>query len=709
MDQKQLLFDISSEEEPVSEGSKEDDYDRLSEVLCGPDDFDEIVFISENNPSKRLKLSKCVEDDDECVVLDGDPDKPLEVSNDEGEEDGDELQIVGQKGEIACRDLPHSRHLCAKFKFSSTAHEKYCELCHCFVCDTRAPCLLWGSGISKIDHCHATDKEEIWGNLRKKFRHLKNSPNPVSTNVVSAMRAAAAAALAQLNYAPLCDNIRRVPYSTPSNQVSRLNVQNHVSRLIAQSQVLRPIAQNQVSKSVVPSQVSRSIAENQVSRPIAQNQVSRPISQIQVFRPMAHNQVSRPSTLNQFSRPGTLDQVLRPIGQNQVSTPIGQNRVSRPNAQNQISRPVAQSQVLMPIAPNHVSRNVSQNQVSRPIAANQIPRPIAHNQVSRPNTQYQMSRPIAQSQVSRPMAQIQLPRPIAQNQVSRPNTGNQIPRPSAQNQIPSSIMQNKVLTSIPQKQVSSPSLQNQVLRAITIPIGNSTTQNRNPRPPILRACASSTRSNTPSITRQPKGQCSTVIQEDQGCGNMTELVNDVMAAAAFNKSVSSESITTAAQHVQSSVAFSSAKKTNTIGCQNFGSGENQGPYMSQRSSQLDTRSAYASLETSIPAISSKPILQSKIFQRINQYGSYSLPTTNSFTDFDIGLINNSSHSHQQPSISNVQLQTAGFTSTHLPTTNKLDDCTRFQFEDKLRDIREFLLEDQPFPGVTDGRVPSEPA
>lgn len=29
---------------------------------------------------------------------------------------------------MACRDYPHSRHLCLKFPFHTTPHESYCEL-----------------------------------------------------------------------------------------------------------------------------------------------------------------------------------------------------------------------------------------------------------------------------------------------------------------------------------------------------------------------------------------------------------------------------------------------------------------------------------------------------------------------------------------------------------------------------------------------------
>ncbi|KAL5729291.1 hypothetical protein ACHQM5_002265 [Ranunculus cassubicifolius] len=40
-------------------------------------------------------------------------------------------------------------------------------MCHCFVCDSHAPCVYWGRGNSMDDHCHSTDKEESWRLLRQ--------------------------------------------------------------------------------------------------------------------------------------------------------------------------------------------------------------------------------------------------------------------------------------------------------------------------------------------------------------------------------------------------------------------------------------------------------------------------------------------------------------------------------------------------------------
>ncbi|KAK9756827.1 hypothetical protein RND81_01G123400 [Saponaria officinalis] len=86
---------------------------------------------------------------------------------------------------VACRDFPHPRHLCANFPFSSTSHESRCNLCHCYICDSLAPCAYWGSGALTTDHCHATDKAVYWQTERRKFRLLKNPSLPTPKPAVS--------------------------------------------------------------------------------------------------------------------------------------------------------------------------------------------------------------------------------------------------------------------------------------------------------------------------------------------------------------------------------------------------------------------------------------------------------------------------------------------------------------------------------------------
>ncbi|KAJ3690062.1 hypothetical protein LUZ61_019226 [Rhynchospora tenuis] len=113
------------------------------------------------------------DDDDDCQVLDSDPDKLVAAVNSDKVEESDEIEIVGAKGEVACRDFPHPRHLCANFPFNSTSHDKYCQMCHCYVCDSPAPCPFWGNSVDFDSHCHATDKVPIW----KKRRESNKAPS----------------------------------------------------------------------------------------------------------------------------------------------------------------------------------------------------------------------------------------------------------------------------------------------------------------------------------------------------------------------------------------------------------------------------------------------------------------------------------------------------------------------------------------------------
>lgn len=53
--------------------------------------------------------------------------------------------------------------------------------CHCYVCDSPAPCAYWGKGLTDVDHCHANDKQEKWKVCRKNFMLGKSTPMPVSS------------------------------------------------------------------------------------------------------------------------------------------------------------------------------------------------------------------------------------------------------------------------------------------------------------------------------------------------------------------------------------------------------------------------------------------------------------------------------------------------------------------------------------------------
>lgn len=115
MDQGPIVLDISSDEEPNWGEPKFVDFDLLSELLADidkqtEDDSDEVVVVSEVNPKRRPKYSKTMvrEPDDDCVVLDGDPDKPVKAVI-ESENGSDEILIVGEKGQVI--NLSHSEQL----------------------------------------------------------------------------------------------------------------------------------------------------------------------------------------------------------------------------------------------------------------------------------------------------------------------------------------------------------------------------------------------------------------------------------------------------------------------------------------------------------------------------------------------------------------------------------------------------------------------
>ncbi|KAJ9169690.1 hypothetical protein P3X46_017852 [Hevea brasiliensis] len=227
MESNPVIFDISSDEESAFNEPRggDDDHEWLTELLETVDkenaDSDEVLVVGEYNPPKpksKSKSSKPVKDvdDDDCVVLDGDPDKQVDVVDDAAS-DGDDVLVVGQKGQIACRDYPHPRHLCAKFPFGSTPHERHCDLCHCYVCDSIAPCAHWGTGVSIVDHCHATDKQEIWKSQRQSFRLGKNA----SVLVSKFPDARLPVAPPQFNQVAPLDIIQLAPNSVTQNQISR--------------------------------------------------------------------------------------------------------------------------------------------------------------------------------------------------------------------------------------------------------------------------------------------------------------------------------------------------------------------------------------------------------------------------------------------------------------------------------------------------------
>ncbi|KAK8630539.1 hypothetical protein V6N13_079329 [Hibiscus sabdariffa] len=100
-----------------------------------------------------------------------------------------------------------------------------------------APCCYWSSGISNTNHCHATNKEEIWKTLRNSFRLGRNVSAPIvpSHSIV----------MPQLDHAPRRDIIQlttqnHVSGPTPTHHVPRPTLVQASGNCISQNHVLRP-------------------------------------------------------------------------------------------------------------------------------------------------------------------------------------------------------------------------------------------------------------------------------------------------------------------------------------------------------------------------------------------------------------------------------------------------------------------------------------
>ncbi|KAJ3682410.1 hypothetical protein LUZ60_014983 [Juncus effusus] len=186
------IVDISSGEEDNMNKSSDGSNGSLGWISGILDEgFDDLIVMDElSTPPKKKGLDGKDDrgdeeddgDDDDCLVLDSDPDKPASAVDGGGKEasDGsDELEIVGEKGQVACRDFPHPRHLCANFPFSTTPHDQHCKMCHCYVCESPAPCEFWNNSASTnlatISHCNATDKDPFF----KKLRDVKKNSSKV--------------------------------------------------------------------------------------------------------------------------------------------------------------------------------------------------------------------------------------------------------------------------------------------------------------------------------------------------------------------------------------------------------------------------------------------------------------------------------------------------------------------------------------------------
>ncbi|XP_041013936.1 uncharacterized protein LOC121257111 isoform X1 [Juglans microcarpa x Juglans regia] len=125
--------------------------------------------------SKSSVDIKSIEEVEDCFILDYDPFESIDFtklsvninpSDAFAASDGtSDLCVIAEKGQVACRDYPHSRHLCVDFPFETTPHENYCKLCFCYVCDSAAPCKYWTD--LKLAHCNASEHVGDWTYQRK--------------------------------------------------------------------------------------------------------------------------------------------------------------------------------------------------------------------------------------------------------------------------------------------------------------------------------------------------------------------------------------------------------------------------------------------------------------------------------------------------------------------------------------------------------------
>ncbi|KAK7396489.1 hypothetical protein VNO78_17531 [Psophocarpus tetragonolobus] len=227
----------------VSSGDEEDEVVFLEDKMERIIDFDwvkEFLGIQDedpnelNKPQHKSKSSvltagvKCVDDDDDCVVLDGDPETRVTMAHD-SPTGSDDLVVVGEKGQ-----------------------------CHCYVCDSVAPCLKWGTGFLGTDHCHATDKSETWRTLRKNFMFGQTAPLLASTNysTLGDVR------IAQQNHIPPLGIMLLSPNSMLLSKTS-MSTATHTGsseNLMPQNQTSRPIIMRTCSS-------LSSSSQNQVSRP----------------------------------------------------------------------------------------------------------------------------------------------------------------------------------------------------------------------------------------------------------------------------------------------------------------------------------------------------------------------------------------------------------------------------------------------------------
>ncbi|KAJ0588774.1 putative nascent polypeptide-associated complex NAC domain, NAC A/B domain superfamily [Helianthus annuus] len=116
---------------------------KITPIECLDDDDDDGTPLRPIFCLKRKSAIKEFDDKEDCFILDFNPEEDdLDLSGIEkgrlnNVQDSPDVFLVAEKGQVACRDYPHSRHLCVKHPFEKTSHESYCKLCYL---STKASC-----------------------------------------------------------------------------------------------------------------------------------------------------------------------------------------------------------------------------------------------------------------------------------------------------------------------------------------------------------------------------------------------------------------------------------------------------------------------------------------------------------------------------------------------------------------------------------------
>lgn len=99
------VVDVSSDEEEEVDTRVDEDFDWLNDLSSDSTDVVEVLSEMKGCVDSLYRKPKALEDDDDdCVILDGDPDKTTKTDTDklakDDDDDDDEVLVVGQKGEV---------------------------------------------------------------------------------------------------------------------------------------------------------------------------------------------------------------------------------------------------------------------------------------------------------------------------------------------------------------------------------------------------------------------------------------------------------------------------------------------------------------------------------------------------------------------------------------------------------------------------------